>query len=275
MRARVPLRGAARLRDGVHPRPARHPLRPRGHRAAPGPRPPDEGTLRPSPARPGRRCQGRPRRRTRSPAKLPPGIPGRSRPLRPLREQRPHHAPARYTPAEDRRAEDRPSEDRRAEGHDPAAPRRVSPSAPPCVHPPGRVPAPGGPPARPARSALARRPDTPRARAAAPAPGRTLHGAAVTGAQRAAPRARRGPPHRAHRLRRPGAPRRTAPAALPHRPAVRRVGHYEVRPGVYEVFARVGAGPALRALAFRLHRGEDERWRCTAVEVDGGSRHRA
>ncbi|WP_225987157.1 Rv3235 family protein [Streptomyces spectabilis] len=59
-----------------------------------------------------------------------------------------------------------------------------------------------------------------------------------------------------------------------HRPAVRRVGHYEVRPGVYEVFARVGAGPALRALAFRLHRGDDERWRCTAVEVDSGVRHR-
>ncbi|MER7349499.1 Rv3235 family protein [Streptomyces aurantiacus] len=52
-----------------------------------------------------------------------------------------------------------------------------------------------------------------------------------------------------------------------HRPAVQRVGHYEVRPGVFEVFARVGAGPALRALAFRLHRGDDERWRCTAVEV--------
>ncbi|MFD5701858.1 Rv3235 family protein [Streptomyces lasiicapitis] len=52
-----------------------------------------------------------------------------------------------------------------------------------------------------------------------------------------------------------------------HRPAVQRVGHYEVRPGVFEVFARVGAGPALRALAFRLHQGDDERWRCTAVEV--------
>ncbi|MFH8986493.1 Rv3235 family protein [Streptomyces sp. NPDC017940] len=54
-----------------------------------------------------------------------------------------------------------------------------------------------------------------------------------------------------------------------HRPAVQRVGHYEVRPGVFEVFARVGAGPALRALAFRLHLGDDERWRCTAVEVAG------
>ncbi|MFG2647356.1 Rv3235 family protein [Streptomyces sp. NPDC048436] len=51
------------------------------------------------------------------------------------------------------------------------------------------------------------------------------------------------------------------------RPTVHRIGHYEPRPGVYEVFARIGAGPALRALAFRLHLGEDQKWRCTAVEV--------
>lgn len=51
------------------------------------------------------------------------------------------------------------------------------------------------------------------------------------------------------------------------RPAVQRIGHYEPRPGVFEVFARVGAGSRLRALAFRLHLGEDQRWRCTAVEV--------
>ncbi|MEV8315174.1 Rv3235 family protein [Streptomyces sp. NPDC059900] len=51
------------------------------------------------------------------------------------------------------------------------------------------------------------------------------------------------------------------------RPTVHRIGHYEPRPGVYEVFARIGTGSALRALAFRLHLGEDARWRCTAVEV--------
>ncbi|MFC8128962.1 Rv3235 family protein [Streptomyces sp. NPDC057302] len=52
------------------------------------------------------------------------------------------------------------------------------------------------------------------------------------------------------------------------RPTVHRIGHYEPRPGVYEVFARIGTGPAaLRALAFRLHLGADQRWRCTAVEV--------
>lgn len=51
------------------------------------------------------------------------------------------------------------------------------------------------------------------------------------------------------------------------RPTIHRIGHYEPRPGVYEVFARIGTGPTLRALAFRLHLGEDQRWRCTAVEV--------
>ncbi|MGW6062186.1 Rv3235 family protein [Streptomyces sp. NPDC055189] len=56
------------------------------------------------------------------------------------------------------------------------------------------------------------------------------------------------------------------------RPMVHRIGHYEPRPGVYEVFARIGTGPALRALAFRLHLGEDQRWRCTAVEVGDQTR---
>lgn len=51
------------------------------------------------------------------------------------------------------------------------------------------------------------------------------------------------------------------------RPTVHRIGHYEPRPGVYEVFARIGAGPTLRALAFRMTLGADQRWRCTAVEV--------
>lgn len=55
------------------------------------------------------------------------------------------------------------------------------------------------------------------------------------------------------------------------RPTIHRIGHYEPRPGVYEVFARIGAGPALRALAFRLHLGADQRWRCTAVEVGGAA----
>ena len=51
------------------------------------------------------------------------------------------------------------------------------------------------------------------------------------------------------------------------RPTIHRIGHYEPRPGVYEVFARIGTGPTLTALAFRLHLGADQRWRCTAVEM--------
>ncbi|MER6978586.1 Rv3235 family protein, partial [Streptomyces carpinensis] len=51
------------------------------------------------------------------------------------------------------------------------------------------------------------------------------------------------------------------------RPVVRDIGYYEPRPGAIEVFARIGAGEQLRAMAFRLERGRDRRWRCTAVEL--------
>ncbi|GAA2254732.1 hypothetical protein GCM10010145_23450 [Streptomyces ruber] len=53
------------------------------------------------------------------------------------------------------------------------------------------------------------------------------------------------------------------------RPVVRAIGYDEPRPGAVEAFARVGAGDRLRALAFRLERGPDGRWRCTAVELGG------
>ena len=53
------------------------------------------------------------------------------------------------------------------------------------------------------------------------------------------------------------------------RPVVRDIGYYEARPGAVEAFARIGAGDQLRAMAFRLERGQDLRWRCTAVELDG------
>ncbi|MEU6402052.1 Rv3235 family protein [Streptomyces sp. NPDC046985] len=59
------------------------------------------------------------------------------------------------------------------------------------------------------------------------------------------------------------------------RPVVRDVGYYEARPGAVEVFARIGAGDRLRALAFRLERGRDLRWRCTAVELGGPRRPHA
>lgn len=51
------------------------------------------------------------------------------------------------------------------------------------------------------------------------------------------------------------------------RPVVRDIGYYEPRPGAVEAFARIGAGQELRAMAFRLERGRDRRWRCTAVEL--------
>ncbi|MEV0018468.1 Rv3235 family protein [Streptomyces tendae] len=57
-------------------------------------------------------------------------------------------------------------------------------------------------------------------------------------------------------------------------PVVRDIGYFEPRPGALEVFARIGAGDRLRAMAFRLEQGRDLRWRCTAVEVGGPRRTR-
>ncbi|WP_243859991.1 Rv3235 family protein [Streptomyces sp. BK208] len=66
-------------------------------------------------------------------------------------------------------------------------------------------------------------------------------------------------------------PLRTRGAA----PVVRDIGYFEPRPGALEVFARIGAGDRLRAMAFRLEQGRDLRWRCTAVELGGRRRTRA
>ncbi|MFH8977787.1 Rv3235 family protein [Streptomyces sp. NPDC017890] len=55
-------------------------------------------------------------------------------------------------------------------------------------------------------------------------------------------------------------------------PVVRDIGYFEPRPGALEVFARIGAGDQLRAMAFRLEQGGDLRWRCTAVELGGPRR---
>ncbi|WP_432058585.1 Rv3235 family protein [Streptomyces sp. bgisy022] len=57
--------------------------------------------------------------------------------------------------------------------------------------------------------------------------------------------------------------------AFGHRPVVRDIGYFVTWEGALEVFARIGAGDRLRAMAFRLERGRDLRWRCTAVELDG------
>lgn len=51
-------------------------------------------------------------------------------------------------------------------------------------------------------------------------------------------------------------------------PTLRGVGACRPDPGVVEAFARVTVGGRTRALAFRLERGPDGRWRCAAVELD-------
>ncbi|MEU9479765.1 Rv3235 family protein [Streptomyces sp. NPDC048191] len=51
------------------------------------------------------------------------------------------------------------------------------------------------------------------------------------------------------------------------RPVVHDIGYYVPSEDALEVFARIAAGDRLRALAFRLERGQDLRWRCTAVET--------
>lgn len=53
------------------------------------------------------------------------------------------------------------------------------------------------------------------------------------------------------------------------RPVVQDIGYYVPRNGALEVFARIAAGDRLRAMAFRLERGQDLRWRCAAVELGG------
>ncbi|MEV5242431.1 Rv3235 family protein [Streptomyces cinnamoneus] len=66
----------------------------------------------------------------------------------------------------------------------------------------------------------------------------------------------------------PGAPLRPLP---PQRvvPFVRDCDEFQPRPGVIEAFARIAAGDRLQALAFRLERCPDQRWRCSAVELGG------
>ncbi|MFF2653850.1 Rv3235 family protein [Streptomyces sp. NPDC058045] len=55
------------------------------------------------------------------------------------------------------------------------------------------------------------------------------------------------------------------------RPVVRDLGYFVTADGAVEAFARIGAGERLRAMAFRLERFPDLRWRCTAVELGGPS----
>ncbi|MEV0375379.1 Rv3235 family protein [Streptomyces sp. NPDC050636] len=50
-------------------------------------------------------------------------------------------------------------------------------------------------------------------------------------------------------------------------PTVRDCGLCRPRTGVIEAFARIALGERLRALAFRLERGGDSRWRCAALDI--------
>ncbi|MCH0543074.1 hypothetical protein I3F58_26685 [Streptomyces sp. MUM 203J] len=59
------------------------------------------------------------------------------------------------------------------------------------------------------------------------------------------------------------------------RPSVRRCRAAPLRPGVVEAFASVKAGDRVRAMAFRLERGPDRKWRCAAVELGAEPAHRA
>ncbi|MFJ5710325.1 Rv3235 family protein [Streptomyces sp. NPDC093105] len=63
---------------------------------------------------------------------------------------------------------------------------------------------------------------------------------------------------------------RTVPRGLGARPVLRRcAAQPHSGDTVLEVFASLAAGHRVRALAFRLERGPDHRWRCAAVELDG------
>ncbi|MFJ4772939.1 Rv3235 family protein [Streptomyces uncialis] len=54
-------------------------------------------------------------------------------------------------------------------------------------------------------------------------------------------------------------------------PVVRDVGYCVPRNGAVEVFARIATGDRLSAMAFRLERGQDLRWRCTAIDLGPGT----
>ncbi|MCZ0972581.1 Rv3235 family protein [Streptomyces albulus] len=92
--------------------------------------------------------------------------------------------------------------------------------------------------------------------------------------ERPTPRARPPRPCPARGLR---PARRTRPAVAPAPvprprparpvPALHACGLCRPRDGVIEAFARITTGARLRALAFRLERGGDARWRCAALDL--------
>ncbi|WP_030346337.1 Rv3235 family protein [Streptomyces californicus] len=53
------------------------------------------------------------------------------------------------------------------------------------------------------------------------------------------------------------------------RPVLRHCRGAQPVTGVVEAFASIVAGDRVRAMAFRLEQGSDQRWRCAAVELGG------
>ncbi len=58
-------------------------------------------------------------------------------------------------------------------------------------------------------------------------------------------------------------------AARGARPVLRHCRGAQPATGVVEAFASIAAGDRVRAMAFRLEQGADQRWRCAAVELGG------
>ncbi|WP_023588398.1 Rv3235 family protein [Streptomyces thermolilacinus] len=65
----------------------------------------------------------------------------------------------------------------------------------------------------------------------------------------------------------PANPLRPAGTTRGSRPVLRRCGGAPLSESVVEAFATVTTGARVRAMAFRLERGQDRRWRCAAVDL--------
>ena len=65
----------------------------------------------------------------------------------------------------------------------------------------------------------------------------------------------------------PLAPLRSPRGPVVPAPVVARCNEYRPEPDVIEAYARIACGERVRALAFRLEHGRDERWRCAAVDL--------
>ncbi|MER0247067.1 Rv3235 family protein, partial [Streptomyces sp. HSW2009] len=63
------------------------------------------------------------------------------------------------------------------------------------------------------------------------------------------------------------------PGARALAPVVRHCDEFRPEPWIIEAFARIAAGDRLRALAFRLERGDDHRWRCAAIDLGPAPGH--